>query len=390
VALFHENLLIIINVGAFMKQKNTLITIMVLIVVLLIAINFMVFSPNGATIVDEEIRIGVVLPLSGGAASYGEGWKKGVELAIDKLEEEYGTNKIKVIYEDSQLSATKTATVTQKLINLDKVDAIIIGSSSETLAAAPIAEANKVLLMAAGSSAAITDAGDFVFRTYPSDSYQGNDLADLISKKGHKRVAILNVQNDYGEGLVKIFKNKFNENKGTVAVSEKFGVEAPDYKAQLTKIKAESLDAILIVGHNNHYISILKQMKELNVNLPIFASETFQEQSILDEAGELAEGVVFTTFTEPSTNDLKIFMAKHESKYGAGAFPFATFFYDNTMLTAKALINNKGDVVKAQQWLYNLKGFRGVTGTTSFDENGDVFGKSYTVMKVKNGKFVLN
>ncbi len=282
------------------------------------------------------------------------------------------------------------ATAVQKLVNIDKVKGVISATSRETLAITPIAEQNKVIVLTSASSPEITKAGDYVFRTYPSDFYQGNDLADFAMKKGYTKMAVLFLNDEYGKGITDVFRQRLEANGGRVVASEDFQAQgASDYKTQLTKISKEKADAILIIASQNQYVLILKQMKELGINLPILAGEIFKDQAILDTAKELAEGVIFTAFVNPKTSEGEKFNLLYKEKYASEpGGVYATEFFDNTELLLSALIESKGDVEKAKAWLYAVKDWHGATGTINFDANGDVIGKSYTIYTVKNGQFV--
>jgi len=364
------------------------IWIPILVVVVIVA-GVLIFSLQKSTVSQEKkvIKIGAILPLSGEASAYGNSWQKGAELAVEEIKKKYGVN-IEVVYEDSQFESSKAVTAAQKLINIDNVKAIILGSSRETLAVAPLAEEKKILLMTGGNAAEITNAGDYVFRIYPSNLYQGEDLANFALKQGYTKIAVLTLLDDYGVGLTDIFKKRVEENGGNI-ISETFPQQGiTDFRTQLTKIKNSNSDALLIIAATNQYPLILKQIKELNINIPLLAPETFQSASILSKAGELAEGVLFTTFVEADTKEYDNFADAHQKKYGEMPGPFSSGFYDNIILVSEALIKNNVNIEKAKDWLYNVKNWSGATGITNFDENGDPIGKSYTIMTVKNGQFV--
>ncbi|MFH0739684.1 MAG: ABC transporter substrate-binding protein, partial [bacterium] len=318
----------------------------------------------------------------------GDVWKKSIELGRGEIEAKYG-QKIEIIYEDSQMKPTDAATAASKLINSDKVKAIMDGISRETLAITPMTEQNKVIVLTGGTSAEISKAGDYVFRTYPSDLYQGNDLADLAIKKGYANMAVLFLNDEYGKGIVDVLKQRLEANGGKMVASENFQAQgASDYKTHLTKIAKEKPNAILIIASQNQYVLILKQMKELGINLPVLAGDGFKDQTILDSAKELAEGVIFTAFVDPKTPEGEKFNLLYKEKYATEPGAYAAEFYDNTKLLLTALIEGKGDVEKAKAWLYAVKDWHGATGTINFDANGDVIGKSYTIYTVKNGQFI--
>lgn len=371
-------------------SKTAKIIISIAVILVIAGVWYGVARNKANTIPEASgpIKIGAILPLTGEGASYGDVWEKAIELGKSEIEAKYG-QKFEIIYEDSQLKPENSATAAIKLINIDKVKAIIIGTSRESLASAPIAEVNKVLMMSGGTSAEITKTGDYIFRTIPSDFYQGNDLADFAMKKGYSKMAVLFLNDEYGKGITDVFRQRLELIGGKVVASEEFQAQGTsDYKTQLTKIAKEKADAILMIASQNQYSLILKQMKELGINLPVLAGETFKDQTILDTVKELAEGVIFTAFVDPQTSEGEKFNSLYKEKYSAEPGPYASIFYDNTELVLTALIENKGDIEKAKAWLYAVKDWRGATGITNFDANGDVVGKSYTVYQVKNGQFV--
>ncbi|MDD4990018.1 MAG: penicillin-binding protein activator [Candidatus Pacebacteria bacterium] len=371
-------------------NKNKQIIASIIVGVIIIAGVWYSVATNKANTpqANESIKIGAILPLTGDGASYGDVWKRSIELGRGEIEAKYG-QKVEVIYEDSQMKPADAATAASKLVSTDKVKAIIIGTSRETLAVAPIAEQNKVLVLAGATSPEVTKAGDYIFRTIPSDLYQGNDLADFAIRKGYAQMAVLFLNDEYGKGITDVFGQRLEAIGGKVVAKEEFQAQgASDYRTQLTKIAKENPNAVLIIASQNQYALILKQMKELNINLPVLAGEAFKDQTILDSAKELAEGVIFTAFVDPQTPEGAKFDSLYKEKYASQPGPYAAEFFDNTELLLTALIESRGDIEKAKEWLYAIKDWRGATGTTNFDANGDVIGKSYTIYTVKNGQFV--
>ncbi|MBT3304671.1 ABC transporter substrate-binding protein [Candidatus Woesearchaeota archaeon] len=332
----------------------------------------------------ETIKLGAILPLTGPASDYGVAWEKALALGVEKIEDKYNVE-VELILEDSQLESAEAVIAAQKLINVDRVKAIIPGSSGEILAMAPIIEENKVLLIGGGSHPDITYAGDYIFRVYPSDLYQGNDLADFISEQGYEKIAILNILNDYGTGISEVVKDRIVENGGEVVIAESFEVKSTNFKTELNKIKRADPEVLLIIAH--HYPTILKEIKELGLDLPLVASETLISISD-DESLELAEGISFPYYVDPESPELTEFLEAHDAKFGVEPGYFASGLYDCVVLSLEALLENEGDVEQAKGWLYDLKDWRGASGITNFDENGDTVGKSYSIYVVKDGEFV--
>src|SRR3989344_5758192 len=156
------------------KMKNKLILILAIL-----GLIFIIACGN-----KENIRIGFIGPLSGDVASIGQSVKAAIELGVEEVNQAGGINgqPLEVIYEDGKCGPKDSTDAANKLINIDKVPVIIGGGcSSETLAAAPIAETSKVTLLSyCSSNPKITESGDYIFRTYPSDAFQGKVAAEKI------------------------------------------------------------------------------------------------------------------------------------------------------------------------------------------------------------------
>ena len=181
------------------------------------------------------IKIGAILPLTGDSAAWGEQGKYGIEIAVEEINYKGGINgkKLEVVYEDSQAIPKNAVTSIQKLINVDKVSAVIGDIvSSTTLAMAPIAEKSQTVLIAISASApAITNAGEYIYRVWPSDLLEGSVLAEFVAKNKYKRVCILHIQTDYGTGLRDAFKKTLEQKGGEIILTQGYKQDETDFKA---------------------------------------------------------------------------------------------------------------------------------------------------------------
>ncbi len=328
------------------------------------------------------IKIGWMGPLTGDAASYGESIKKGVEFAKKEL----GLANVEVVYEDSKCDPKEAVNAVTKLVNVDKVVAIVGDvCSGATLAAAPVAEQNKVVMISPASTAPkLTDAGQFIFRTVPSDALQGDFGAKLAYDRGYKKLAILYGNEEYGVGFNKVLSDSFTKLGGAVVASESFQPNATDVRTQITKIKAKNPDVIYIISNApSAAVSALKQIKQLNLKAAVFGSEGLKSPDILSGAKDAAEGLTVTSVTA-GTSD---FLAKYKTEYSADPGPFAAQGYDAFKALALTVKNGavSGDQIRTA--LGTLE-FDGASGHIKFDQNGDVSG-NYEVYKVEKGAFVI-
>lgn len=373
-------------IGESMK-KNTLIGAIVILVIAVVAGGYYLTTSTTA----ETITIGHIAPLTGDAAIYGEWETQGIDLAISEINDEGGINgdKLAVIHEDDQLSPTIATNALNKLITVDKVPAVIgETSSSGTLALAPIAEKNKVVLISDGAAAiTVSNAGDYVFRIFPSNAIEGQKLVELASKLKLTDAAILYINNDFGTDLSKVVSDGFTKNGVTISNSEGYNPTATDFRTQLTKIKANNPGAIFLLGYPTDMAMILKQAKELGIKSQFLAPDTFNDPQVIKLGGDATEGVIFVY---PANGDPKRWQEFNQTiykKYGKAANIMTAMAYDATGVLAVAMKNgHTGEAIKNS--LYQIKDYPGVTGNITFDGNGDVVSRLVGVKTVEGGKFM--
>ena len=227
------------------------------------------------------------------------------------------------------------------IINVDKVDAIIGAvCSSVTLAIAPIVEENKVVLISpASTNPKISEAGDYIFRVVPSDALRGEIFADYIKNDvGLNKVAILYINNEGGVGNRDSFKKKFEELGGKVVAAESYKQGARDVRTQLIKIKNQNPQAIIVVSYPADSVVVLKQAKELGLSLPLyFQTEALEDPSVIQGAGEAAEGVVYILPAEPSGREVEEFRRAFKEKFSKEPALYAAEGFDAFNLIIKAI-----------------------------------------------------
>jgi len=360
-----------------MKQQ-TLIKICLFFLLLLIIIGCSSNIPTtGGVVGVNKIKVGILIPLTGDAASYGENVKNGIELANQELNFE-------LVYEDGKCNGPDAVNAIRKLIEVDKVNAVI-GElcSGATIPASEIAKAAGIVMISpASTSPDLTNAGDHFFRTVPSDALQGEEGAKLVKKLGYQSLAILHVNDDYGVGFNRVLKENFDN----VVISESFEKEATDLRTQLTKIKEKTPDAIYIISNSPAAAgAALKQIKELGIEAQVIGSEGLKDQSVLDAAEGAADGMILTFLAPSNTIIGKQFKNRYVQEYTEDPPIFAAEAFDAMIALSRALDSEDiGEgLIKAMKGVV----FEGASGTVDFDENGDVI-KPYNVLKVENNKFI--
>lgn len=341
---------------------------------------------------NEPIKVGAIIMQTGVAAEYGTYQMEGIKLALEKIKKNGGVKgrEIKMIYEDTKCDAKEGASAATKLINIDKVDLLLaFECSGPTVSAVPVAQSNKKpMLVALATAPKIASKGDYIFRLSPSDTAQGKDLAKAVSPEVYKQTAIVYTNNDYGVGIKNTFSNHY---RGSVVASEAVAADAADFKAQLTKIKNTNPQAVLVVLAGKQYPIFFKQAQELGLKVAWFSTESFKDKKNLTKVGSYIEGLKLTSYSPADTDERKAFLEGMKKKYNKEPGTYADFGYDGIMVAAQVLEKalDKGglssdNIKSAMQSVY----YKGATGITEFDDDGEVKEKPFTLYEVKNSDFV--
>jgi len=335
------------------------------------------------------IEIGWIAPLTGDAANIGQNEQAATQLAVDEINKAGGVNgrQIQVIYEDGQCTGTPASNAANKLINIDKVPAILGGAcSGETMAFTAAAEQSKtVVLSPCSSNPAITNAGDYIFRDYPSDSYQGSNAANYIfNTLGKKKVAVLYVQGDYEEGIKTVFVDNFQKLGGTIVADESAAPATTDFRSQLTKIKAAKPDLVYFLSYTNEATLGIKQARELRINVPFFGGDSWDDAKLWSAVGSAGEGSMYTVVSTPLTDAFKAAM---EAKTGNNSITVCSAeAYDGIKILAQVISKVGTDPTAIKNELYKTVYTGGVSASSiSFDSNGDLVGAAYNIMVVHKG-----
>jgi len=342
----------------------------------------------------EEIRVGWIGPLTGDLGYYGQMIKKATDLAVEEINRAGGINgaRLRVLYHDDTLDPKKGVSAFLKLVTTDKVPLVVqAAGSSVMLAEAPLAEKHRVVLISPTcSNPKIKLAGDYVFRVWPSDNYQGVSLAEFIfNDLKKKEVAVLYLNNDYGIGVKEEFAKKFKELGGTILASEGFEQGTSDFRTQLTKVTASSPDVIFLSSHYKEGSLLVKQAKELGVKSQTVASDACYAPEFLQLSGGAAEGlIVANLYWDPDSEDpvVRNFVDEFKKEYGERPEVYAAAGYDCLKVIALAMKNGGATSEGIKKALYDIEGFKGVTGEITFDTYGEVR-KRYDLFVVRGGGF---
>lgn len=338
----------------------------------------------------QDITIGGIFPLSGSVAEYGLEAQKGIQLAIEQINAAggIGGRQVVLISEDDEGDATKSVNAFIKLTNRDGAK-LVIGSltSGPTIAVSERAQNQEVVLMApAASNPAVTDAGNFIFRTCFIDPFQGTVGGQFAAQSlGAKQAAVLyEVSNDYSVGLQENFVKAFTANGGTVVANEVYNKGDVDFNAQLTRIKAVNPDVVYLPEYYGDVALIAKQLRAQGINTPIVGADGWD--GLTGNAGdEVLNGFYTSNFTNDSTEERVItFVSDFQAKFNAKPGSFAALGYDSMSLLKDAIAAAGSDDAKAvRDALTSINGAY-ITGNIKFDAKRNPV-KSAVILEIVKG-----
>ncbi|MFA6432548.1 MAG: ABC transporter substrate-binding protein [Candidatus Paceibacterota bacterium] len=363
-----------------MKKLIWLVAVPIVIVIIILALS--------RSVQDNTIKLGFVGPLTGFGADFGEESKIAVAIAVEEINANGGISgkKVSVIYEDGKCGAKDAITSAQKLISVEKVKVIMSVCGQESLAIAPIAEKNKVLMMALWSThPKLTGVGEYIFRNAYSDEDTGKSMAQEVARR-YDSVAIMTELNEYSIGLRDIFEKYF---KGKV-IEENYSPGTKDFKSYILDILSNKPQAVVMNPSSAaDGLVALRQLRQLGFKGQLYGNYFGSVNDVLQSPE--AQGMVF--FTDPVVRDNVLresLYAKFQSTTDRKPnYDFAVAIsYDSVYILRQAIANVGTDPSKLKDYLHSMKDFIGVMGTYGFNDWGDATGYVPSMKQIKNGRVV--
>jgi branched-chain amino acid transport system substrate-binding protein len=346
----------------------------------------------------DTIKIGLLVPLTGPAAADGLSVQNSIKLAVERVNAEGGLlgKKVDFISYDDRMDPKDAVALARKLIEQDKVAAIVAGSySAPSRAVAPIFQEEKMPAVAAYAvHPDITKAGNYNFRNGFLGTVEGKAAAYVAVKmlKG-KKIALLVSDNDFGRELAKGFKyyiDKYGKGAVSIVSQQVYSMQEKDFKAYLSRIKEQNPDVIFSSGYYFQTGPVVKQAREMGIKAHILGEEGADSPKFLEIAGAAAEGFVIVTNLnrDDKRPEVKKFLATYESRYGIQPDMVGASAYDAFMMicdSIKRAKSLKGPDIRAA--LAGIKDYSGLTGLVKkFTSEGEVV-KDVQVQIVKKGRF---
>ena len=343
----------------------------------------------------KPARVGAIVSRSGAASSSGEQVARGFDLAVSGINADGGVagRKLELLYRDDSTNPEIGVAALRELFDQEHVTTVLGAvTSTVTLRLAPYCERNRVVLISPSASASqLTEAGDYIFRTVPSDVLEGASMAEFARDLGLDRVAVLSVDNDYGASLAGAFTERLRASGGSIVASLTFpeGGDAAiaDAVAALAGLTPRG---VYIPAYAGDLATVLRLLSETRIR-PIVLGSSAAASELIRTAGPAAENLVFPRSSFDATADsadVSAFTAAFNARYAAEPDVYAAQAYDTVRVLAAAVnLAGSWDADKIRGALLTIDNYEGVTGRLAFDRNGDVvqYPRLYIV---RGGQFV--
>ncbi|MGG7178716.1 ABC transporter substrate-binding protein [Clostridium paraputrificum] len=361
------------------------------------AITLLAGCSSGSSDQGDTIKIGAIGPLSGEAATYGISVQNGAKLLEKEVNDAGGINgkKIQFVFEDDQNDSNSAKQAFNKLVDKDKVVAILGGvTSGPTLAIAPDATSKKIpMITPTGTEPTITDVGgDYMFRGCFVDSFQGEILAKYAKESLSKKTAavLYNAGTDYSKGIADAFKKDFEAQGGTVTQFLSYNDGDTDFKAQLTKIKGDNPDILLLPDYYNVVGLIAKQARGMDIKSQFLGGDGWESEKLFEIGGSSIDGSLYINhyYSADTSEVVSSFVESYKKEFNSEPDAFAALSYDTAKILVKAIEKaNSTDGDKIKESLAGME-LESVTGKISFNDKRTAI-KSAAIIKIEGDKKVL-
>jgi branched-chain amino acid transport system substrate-binding protein len=363
------------------------------------------FLFSSAILAADTYKIGGIFSVTGPASFLGDPEKKSMEMAIEQINAAGGIDgrMLEAVIYDTEGDPQRAVQGVTKLINKDNVIAIVGPSLTPTsLAVIPFVERAQIPLISCAAGIAITEpVKKWVFKTAQSDVLAVASAYQHMKDNNIKKIGILTVSNAFGEsGKDQLVKQAAAFGLDIVQM-DSFGDKDTDMTAQLTKIRKQEPDAIICWGTNPGPAVVAKNVKQLDINIPLYQSHGVASPKFIELAGDSAEGIFLPTGKilvagllpedDAQKTVLMEYINEYESKYNLAVSGFGGYAYDAMMMLKQALPGTNGDKEKLRDNLENIQGMVGISGTFNFspmDHNG-LAEDAFVMVQIENGIWKL-
>lgn len=354
-----------------------------------------------------EYVIGGLFSITGPQSYLGEPERNTLEMVVEEINAKGGINgtKVRAVIYDDEGDANKARLNASKLIDKDKVLAIIGPSLTPTsMAIIPITQPAKVPLISCAAGISITSPAkerQWVFKTAQTDQLAVARIYQYLKKHNINKIAIITVSSSFGvSGKEQLLAQAPGAGLEVVA-QEVFGEKDTDMTPQLTKIRTTPAQAVICWGTGPAPAIVAKNMKQLGMTIPLIQSHGAASKKFIEYAGEAAEGIILPAGkiavykdlpdSDPQKAVIKEYVTKYEGKFKTPVSGFGGYAYDAAQMLFKALAKAGNDTARIRQELENIRNYPGVSGVFNMspeDHNG-LGPDAFVMVKIEKGDWKL-
>jgi branched-chain amino acid transport system substrate-binding protein len=372
---------------------------------LLVALALLGLAAPGAPRAAETVKVGAILAVTGPASFLGAPEAKTLQMLVEQANAQGGIKgrRVELLVKDSGASPEKAISFAKQLIEEEKVFAIIGPTTSgETMAIKNLAEqAGTLLLSCAAAEVIVQPVAKYVFKTPQKDSYAVIKIFQQMKKMGIGKIGVLTSNTGFGKAGKEQLEKLAPEHGIQILASEVYDKAATDLTAEVTKVKAANVQAIVNWSIEPAQAIVIKNARQLGMTLPIFQSHGFGNVQYAKAAGAAAEGVMFPggkilvtdalPDSDPQKKVLQGYVRAYQARYQEEASAFGGYAHDAFALLASAVDRAGADREKVRSAIEGTRGFVGTSGIFNFsptDHNGlDL--DAFEMLTVKDGKFAV-
>ncbi len=383
------------------------------VLILLACVLLLIFSGCGTSPATssgkQPFSIGAIFDITGSSSSLGIPERDSVRMLVDQTNAKGGINghKINLIMLDGKSSESETALAMKRLVEQDKVLAVIGSSTSgPSMSMVPIAQDKKVPMISSAASIKIIEPiadRKWVFKTAQNDTLVAKKISSYLKSQGITNIAFMLMNNTFGESGLVEFEKVAKADGLTIVTTQKFEPSDTNMTTQLTKVKGFNPGAVVVWATPPSASNLTKGYRQLGLTIPLIHSHGIGNKAFIDQAGESANGVVFPIgkllvaedlpTTDPQQSAVLQYAKDYESKFKAPRSTFGGHGWDAMALLLSALAKTGDNPTPAalRDELEKINGFKGISGVFNLsDKDHNGLDESALVMvKISGGKWQL-
>lgn len=371
-------------------------------IVIILAVALVMGAPVMAA---DTVKIGALFSVTGPPSFLGEPERNTAQMMVETINQSGGVKgkKLELIVYDTQGDPTKTNQAASRLIKSDGVVTIIGPSTTgETMAIIPLVEKAQIPLISCAAGAKITEpVKKWVFKTAQNDSLAVEKIYQHLREKKLTKLAIITVSDSFGacgREQLKIHAPKYGME---IVIDDTFGPKDTDMTPQLTRIRGSKAQVIICWGTNPGPAVVARNVKQLNLTLPLYMSHGVSSKKFIELAGAASEGLILPSGKvlvaelipdrDPQKKNLLAFRNAYQARYHTEGDHFGGHAWDAVMLLKTAMERVGFTPAAIRTGIEQTKNFSGIGGVFSFSpqDHAGLTADAFVLVQVKNGRWSL-